>query len=129
MFNRFFGEDEGVGESTQPVSEPSSEPDADEDTASIRRAISELGSLPVERRRFLAGYAYVLVRVARADAEVNDAEIERMERSIIAAGGLPEALGALLVVLASRLHSLYGASEDYTCLLYTSDAADEYQRV
>jgi tellurite resistance protein len=113
VLNRLFGDD-GDGPDALTSGPPSApEPDPDQDVMSLRRAIAELGSLSVEQRRFLAGYAYVLVRVARADSGVNDAETERMEQAVVAAGGLPEAQGALLVALASRMNSQYGATEDY----------------
>ena len=70
-------------------------------------------SLSREQRRLLAGYAYILVRVARADGEINDAEVTSMEEAVSAVGELPEAQGALLVALARRMNSLYGATEDY----------------
>jgi tellurite resistance protein len=116
VLNRLFGEDEDEGEPPSPAPEPTmqDEPDPEQDVASIRQAISELGSLSIEQRRFLSGYAYVLVRVARADAGINDAETARMEQAVIAAGDLPEAQGALLVALAARMNSQFGATEDYT---------------
>ena len=116
MLNRLFGEDEEGDEPPSPSPEPTAEgaPDPEQDLASIRQAISELGSLSIERRRFLAGFAYVLVRVARADAGINDAETERMEQAVIAVGELPEAQGALLVARAGRMNYQFGATEDYT---------------
>ena len=81
MFDRLFGadEDEGDGRSVESEPEPPSssapapEPDAERDLASIRHSISGMESLSREQRRLLAGYAYILVRVARADGEINDA--------------------------------------------------------
>mgnify|MGYP001817121062 CR=1 FL=1 len=117
MIDRIFGDDGEAADPSASESEPARDgpaPDPEQDVASIRGAIDELGSLPVEQRRFLAGYAYVLVRVARADAGINDAETERMEQAVIAAGDLPEAQGALLVAIAGRMNSQFGATEDYT---------------
>lgn len=84
-----------------------------DDVASIRRVIAEAGSIAVERRRFLATYAYILVRLARADGQVNDDELVRMEAAIANVGRVAPAQGALLVASASRMISLYGATEDY----------------
>lgn len=111
MFDRLFGDDDASSPANEPAADQA--PDPAQDVASIRQAIAELTSLPIERRRFLAGYAYVLVRMARSDAGVNDVETEHMEQAVIAAGDVPEAQGALLVVLASRMNSQYGATEDY----------------
>jgi tellurite resistance protein len=119
LFDRIFGPEgaeagvRGEGpESDSPSPHPPGH-DPDADVASLRRAISQIDALPFERRRFLAGYAYILVRIARADADINDAETARMEQAVSAAGDLPEAQGALLVALAGRMGSLFGAAEDY----------------
>ena len=39
------------------------------DTATVRRIAAELEALPPAEARFLAAFAYVLARVARADLE------------------------------------------------------------
>jgi tellurite resistance protein len=117
VFDRIFGDDGEEPDPSVSATEPTRgepAPDPDQDAASIRGAIDELGSLSIEQRRFLSGYAYVLVRVARADAGINDAETERMEQAVIAAGDLPAAQGALIVAIAGRMNSQFGATEDYT---------------
>lgn len=123
MIDRLFGADDSEGDERPSESEPEPPsatepgpppyPDQDADLASIRRAITGMESLSRERRRFLAGYAYILVRVARADGHANDAETLSMEQAVAAAGELPEAQGALLVALAGRMNALYGTTEDY----------------
>ena len=119
MIDRLFGGDGSEGDERPAEAEPEppspSAPESgqDADLASIRRAISGMESVSRERRRFLAGYAYILVRVARADGHTNDAETVSMEQAVSAAGELPEAQGALLVALAGRMNALYGTTEDY----------------
>ena len=87
--------------------------EADQDALSIRQALSEIETLSTERRRFLAGYTYILVRLARADDELNEAETARIESAVTAAGELTEQQGALLVAVASGMSSLYGTTEDF----------------
>ena len=89
------------------------QPDPDQDAALIREAVSGMDSLSAERRRFLAGYAYVLARVARADGVMNESEVAVIEQAVIEAGDLQRAQGALVSALASSVHSLFGATEDY----------------
>lgn len=115
VFDRLFGPDEDAADTQDVTSQAdvTPPPDPDQDIASIRQAIAKTGSLSVERRRFLAGYAYILVRVARADLELNDREMTRIEEAVATAGELSESQGALLVALAGRMSSLYGATEDY----------------
>jgi tellurite resistance protein len=85
----------------------------DRDALSIRQALSEVETLSTERRRFLAGYAYILVRLARADDELNEAETASIEAAVVEAGDLSEQQGALLVAVASGMSSLYGSTEDF----------------
>ena len=129
MIDRVFDDgEESAGALPTPTVASKLGPGPDQDMASIRQSISELGSLSVERRRFLAGYAYVLMRVARVDADINTAETRRMEQAVTAAGKLPEALGVLLVALAGRLSSLYGASEDYAVTREVARTASPQER-
>ena len=95
----------------QPDSDSATSPD--QDAAFIRAAVAGMASLPPERRRFLAGYAYVLVRVARADGVMNEAEVAVIEESVIEAGDLGRTEGVLVAALASSVNSLFGATEDY----------------
>jgi tellurite resistance protein len=88
------------------------DPDAGE-TRTIRRIVAELEALPIEERRFVAGYAYVLGRAAHADLEFGRDEIEFIERTIREVGGLSEAQAVLVVEIARSQEELYGATEDY----------------
>jgi len=103
-------------------------PDADRDAASIREAISVMETLPRERRRFLAGFAYILVRVARADAEVNEEETSSIEAAVSAVGDLSGAEGALIAAVASRTSSLYGATEDFSVTREFARSSSPQQR-
>ena len=109
MFEQRSGTDD------DPATEPASEtdPEHDQDAALIRRAVTGMESLSAEQRRLLAGYAYVLVRVARADGVMNEAEIAAIEDSVIEVGGLERAQGVLVAALASSVNSLFGATEDF----------------
>lgn len=115
VFERLLGDEGDDGDDTldRVAADAAGASDQDEDVASIRRAFSEMGSLSNEQRRFLAGYAYVLVRIARADGQLSDIEIARMESAVVAVGGVSDTQAALLVALATRMNSLYGATEDY----------------
>ncbi len=86
---------------------------SDRETDGIRRVSAELDALPLETRRFVSVYAYVLARVARTDPGFSVAEREFMERAVVEAGRLTEAQAALVVQSARSIGSLYGATEDY----------------
>jgi tellurite resistance protein len=83
------------------------------ETESIRRIAGEIEALPVEERRYIAGYAYVLARAAHADLEVSQAELDSMEQAVIEVGGLTEPQAVLVVEMARNMAELYGATDDF----------------
>ena len=83
------------------------------DTATVRRIVQELEALPAERARWLAAFAYILNRVARADEDVSAAETQEMERTVARWGGVPAAQAVLVVQIAKTQASLFGATEDF----------------
>jgi uncharacterized tellurite resistance protein B-like protein len=86
---------------------------AESETQTVRRIVAELGQLDPERRRFLAGFAYVISRAAHADLDVTADETRLMEQIVAQIGGLPEAQAVLVVEIAKNQGELYGGTEDY----------------
>ena len=83
------------------------------DTETIRRIAAQLDALPMEQRRFIGGFAYVLGRAANADLDISADEVGFMERTVIEVGGLTEAQAVLVVQIARSQAELQGATEDY----------------
>src|SRR5215510_9119242 len=99
--------------SSQPEPEPEPElvprPTApDSDTETIRRIAAQLGELPMERRRFIGGFAYVLGRAANADLAITPDEVGHIERAVTEVGGLPEAQAVLVVEIARAQAEVHG---------------------
>ncbi len=114
VFRRLFS-----GPQAEPESAPEPElvprpvaPDRS-DTETIRRIAAQLQQLPVEQRRFIGGFAYVLGRAAHADLSVSPEEVAVIERTVMEVGGLPEAQAVLVVEIARAQAELQGATEDY----------------
>src|SRR5689334_3931084 len=86
VFRRLF--------SSQPEPEPEPETDlvprpaapADTDTETIRRIAAQLQELPMERRKFIGGFAYVLGRAAHADLAITPDEIAAIEQTVMEVG-------------------------------------------
>ena len=87
--------------------------DAGGETETVRRIAARLEALPAERARHLAGFAYVLARVAHSDLEIDAAESTEMERLVAELGGLPGAEAALVVEIAKSQTRLLGGTENY----------------
>ncbi len=83
------------------------------ETESVRRIAGQIEKLPLEERRFVAGFAYVLARVAHADLVVDDAELAFIERAVTEVGHLSPAQAVLVVEMARNMNDLYGATEDF----------------
>ena len=83
------------------------------ETETVRRIAARLESLPAERARHLAAFAYVLARVAHADLEIDASESEQMQRLVTGLGGLAPAEASLVVEIAKSQARLLGGTENY----------------
>ena len=83
------------------------------ETETVRKILEEIDRLPPERARYLAAFAYVLSRVARADLKVSPEETRAMERIVMEHGGLPEEQAMIAVQIAKHQNLLFGATEDF----------------
>ncbi|MCC6861115.1 MAG: TerB family tellurite resistance protein [Bryobacterales bacterium] len=87
------------------------EPAAQSDT--VRRIVEALDRLEPERARYLAAFAYILSRVARADLKVAPEETRAMERIVAEHGDLPEEQAMVVVQMAKHQNLLFGATENF----------------
>jgi len=76
----------------------------------IEKALTDLD--PVQAR-FIAGFAYILSRVAGADHHISDAESAVMERLVAERGHLPAEQAALVVRIAKAQSQRHRGTEDY----------------
>jgi uncharacterized tellurite resistance protein B-like protein len=83
------------------------------DTEAVRRIVETLDRLEPDRARYLAAFAYVLSRVAHADAGVSAEETRAMERIVVEVGGLPPEQAVVVVQMAKTQTLLFGSTEDY----------------
>jgi uncharacterized tellurite resistance protein B-like protein len=83
------------------------------ETETVRRIVRELEQVEPARRRYLAGFAYVLSRAAHADLRFTEDELRLMEHIVTEIGGLPEAQAILVVEIARNQALMYSGTEDY----------------
>jgi hypothetical protein len=123
---RFFGQPASnlPRDATQGM--PSAGPN--QETAAVRRIVSQLAALPVEQRRHVAGFAYILSRVANADLDIADAEVALMEKTVMEIADLPEAQAVLIVEIARNQAELYGGTEDFVVTREFAQQATAEQR-
>jgi len=88
----------------------------------VRRIIAELDGLPPDRARYVATFAFLLSRVARADLRVGADETRAMERIVMEEAGLPEEQAMIVVQMAKTQNLLFGGTDNYS-------VAKEFARV
>jgi uncharacterized tellurite resistance protein B-like protein len=91
--------------------EPEENPTHAGDTETVRRIARQLGALAPETARYVAAFAFILSRVAHADAGISPEETLEMERTVVRWGGIPTPQAALVVEIAKAQASLLGATE------------------
>ena len=84
-----------------------------DEPASVHAIAARLDGLPPERARFLAAYAYVLARVARADMQIDPLEVSAMERSVAALSGQSDDEVSMVIELAISQAGERGGTDDY----------------
>lgn len=87
--------------------------DATGETETVAQIATVLTSVPAERARMLAAFAYLLGRVAFADHEVTAAERAVMEARLATEADVSAGEAEHLVQLALRATGSHGAAEDY----------------
>lgn len=112
-----------VGDRAETSAEASAE------TATVRRIVGELESMPLERARYLAAFAYVLSRAAAADLVISDAETRLIEEIVMRYGELPEAQAVLVAEIAKTQARLYGGTEDFLVTRLFREISTVEQRV
>ena len=86
---------------------------ASAETETVRKITRALDALEPERARFIAAFAYLLSRVARADLVITDEETREMERLVMQRGRLPEEQALIVVQMAKTQTILFGGTENY----------------
>ena len=91
--------------------------------------MQKLDQLPEDQARYIAGFAYLLSRAARADLHFSEQETAVMERIVMAEGGLPEELALIVVQMAKTQNQLFGSTENYLVTREFERIATQEQKV
>ena len=111
------------------LTEKSTPKRAEEDTLTMQAIISELSSLPQERARYLAAFAYILGRPAYADSKINAAEPEKMKIIVNGLGHIPADQVELVVDIAKNQVKLFGGTENFLVSRRFREISTEEQRI
>lgn len=83
------------------------------DTETVRKIAAALDRLDPDKARYIAAFAYILSRVARADLQISEAELRTMEQLVQEKGGLPEEQAVMVVQMAKTQSILFGGVENF----------------
>lgn len=83
------------------------------DTETVRKIAAELDGLDPKKARYIAAFAYMLSRVARADLQISGEELLKMEQLVQEKGGLEEAQAVMVVQMAKAQSILFGGVENF----------------
>ena len=75
--------------------------------------MQKLDQLPEQQARYIAAFAFLLSRAARADLQIDADETAVMERIVMEQGGMPEELAVIVVQMAKTQNQLFGSTENY----------------
>ncbi len=82
-------------------------------TETVRKIVAHLDAIEPHRAKYIAAYAYVLSRVARADMNISEVETRKMEQLVVGLSGLPEEEAILVVQIAKSQATLFGGTENF----------------
>lgn len=99
------------------------------DTETVRKITRALDQLDPDRARYLATFAYLLGRAARADMNISQEETHIMERIVMEQGGIPEEQAVIVVQIAKTQNTLFGGTENYLVSREFKELTDRRERM
>jgi uncharacterized tellurite resistance protein B-like protein len=97
--------------------------------APLRELVNALDRLEPARAQYLARFAYLLGRVARADEQISADETRVMEALIKEHGGLSDDQAMLVVSLAKASSQMFGLTADFAVTQEFTDTATYDERL
>jgi uncharacterized tellurite resistance protein B-like protein len=99
------------------------------DTETVRKIVAALERMEPERARFIAAFAFILCRVARADLNISPSETQIMERVVMERANLPEEQAILVVQMAKTQNVLFGGTENFLVTREFNKIATHEQKI
>ena len=95
----------------------------------VRKIVDALKRLDPDQARYLAAFAYILSRVARADLKISPEETRAMEMIVVEFGGVSEDQAILVVQIARHQNLLFGGTENFLVTREFNKIATEEQKL
>jgi uncharacterized tellurite resistance protein B-like protein len=114
----------GLGEETEGATKS-----ARAETDTVRKIVARLEEMEPEKARYLAAFAYILSRAARADLKICEDETRSMERIVMEEGKLPEDQAIIVVQMAKTQSRLFGGTENFLVTREFNKIATREQKI
>lgn len=105
------------------------QPPGTPETETVRKIADALDRMDPQKARYIAAFAYVLARAARADMQISEMETRAMERIVARRSGLPEEQAVMVVQIAKTQNKLFGATEDFVVTREFNEIATREQKL
>lgn len=83
------------------------------DTETVRKIVSALDQMDPDKARYIASFAFILCRVARADMNISKPEMQAIEHVLMDRSRLPEEQAILVAQMAKSQSIFFGGTEDF----------------
>jgi uncharacterized tellurite resistance protein B-like protein len=101
----------------------------DQEFDSLAELEAALTGLDGKTRRYVACFAYILTRSARADHQISDTEAREMVRILASHTAIPETQAALIIMLAGQQARHSGGTDDFVVTREFDRVASHEQKV
>jgi len=134
MFRNIFGQSndpasqQAAQQAEAALNTAAAQATADGDTATVRRIVAKLESMPQDQARLVASAAYTLARVANADLDISDDETAAIEQALQGTGAIDEPTAILVTEMAKFQAKTVGGTEDYVVTREFRKLATDEQR-
>jgi uncharacterized tellurite resistance protein B-like protein len=99
------------------------------ETETVRKIVEALEQLDPEQARYIAAFAYILSRVARADMKISPEETREMEQVLMERGGLTEHQAIMATQIAKTQNRLFGGTENFVVTREFNEIATREQKL
>ena len=99
------------------------------ETDTVRKIVARLEEIEPEKARYLAAFAYILSRAARADLKISEDETRAMERIVMEEGRMPEDQAIIVVQMAKTQNKLFGGTENFLVTREFNKIASREQKI
>jgi len=83
------------------------------ESETVRKIVAALDQMDPDKARYIASFAFILCRVARADLKITQTEMREIEHLLVERGKLTEEQAILAAQMAKQQSIFFGGTENF----------------